>query len=55
LGTRPISGPEAEFFVFDNVKFSDKMNKVSFEVDAEESSGTLTRPMTAAIPATVPA
>jgi glutamine synthetase len=30
-------GPEAEFFIFDDVKYSVKMNKVSFEVDSIES------------------
>ncbi len=29
-------GPEAEFFVFDDVKFSTAMNKVSYEVSSEE-------------------
>ncbi|MEM9199639.1 MAG: glutamine synthetase beta-grasp domain-containing protein, partial [Pseudomonadota bacterium] len=30
-------GPEAEFFVFDHVKFSNEMHKVSYEVDAADS------------------
>ncbi len=30
-------GPEAEFFVFDDVRYSVKMNKVSFEVDSAEN------------------
>lgn len=29
-------GPEAEFFVFDDVKYSVKMNKVSYEIDSIE-------------------
>lgn len=30
-------GPEAEFFVFDDVRYTNSMNKVSFEVDSEEA------------------
>lgn len=36
-------GPEAEFFVFDDVKIDVKMNKVGYEIDSEEgpyNSGT---------------
>ncbi len=38
IGDTAFFGPEAEFFVFDSVKYSDKINKVSFEVDAEEAA-----------------
>lgn len=38
IGDASYFGPEAEFFVFDSVKYSDKINKVSFEVDAEEAA-----------------
>jgi len=30
-------GPEAEFFIFDDVKFSVEMNKVSFQIDADDA------------------
>ena len=38
IGDAAYMGPEAEFFLFDNVRFSNEMNKVSFEVDALDSS-----------------
>jgi glutamine synthetase len=38
VGDIAYMGPEAEFFLFDNVKFSNEMNKVSFEVDALDAA-----------------
>jgi glutamine synthetase len=38
IGTKAFFGPEAEFFLFDDVKFSNSMNKVGFEVDAVDAS-----------------
>ncbi len=36
LADTAFFGPEAEFFVFDDVKYSVKMNKVSYEIDSNE-------------------
>ena len=36
LADNAYFGPEAEFFVFDDVKYAVKMNKVSFEIDSCE-------------------
>jgi glutamine synthetase len=38
IGDVSYFGPEAEFFLFDNVRFSTAMNKVSFEVDAIDAA-----------------
>ena len=43
MGDESFWGPEAEFFLFDDVRFDVEMNKVSYEVDAVDSpwnSGT---------------
>jgi len=38
IGDTAYFGPEAEFFLFDDVRYSNAMNKVSFEVDAVDAS-----------------
>ncbi|WP_295317405.1 type I glutamate--ammonia ligase [Roseobacter sp.] len=38
VGDVAYMGPEAEFFLFDNVRYSTTMNKVSYEVDAVDAS-----------------
>ncbi|MCA0919684.1 type I glutamate--ammonia ligase [Pseudooceanicola nanhaiensis] len=38
IGDSAFMGPEAEFFLFDNVKYAVAINKVSFEVDALDAS-----------------
>ncbi len=38
IGDDAFFGPEAEFFLFDDVKYSTSMNKVSYEIDAEDAS-----------------
>jgi glutamine synthetase len=38
IGDTFYCGPEAEFFVFDDVRYSVAMNKVSFQVDAVDSA-----------------
>ncbi len=38
IGDASYWGPEAEFFIFDNVRFQVAMNKVSYEVDATDGA-----------------
>jgi len=38
IGDTAYFGPEADFFLFDDVRFSNTINKVSFEVDAVDAS-----------------
>ncbi|MCE8001011.1 MAG: type I glutamate--ammonia ligase [Rhodobiaceae bacterium] len=38
IGDVAYFGPEAEFFLFDNVRYSNSINKVSYEVDALDAS-----------------
>ncbi|TCL09140.1 L-glutamine synthetase [Shimia isoporae] len=38
IGDVAYMGPEAEFFLFDDVRFSNTINKVSYEVDAIDGS-----------------
>ncbi len=38
IGDTAYFGPEAEFFLFDDVRFSNSMNKVGFEVDATDAA-----------------
>ena len=38
IGDSAFMGPEAEFFLFDNVRYSNTINKVSYEVDAVDAS-----------------
>ena len=38
IGDVAYMGPEAEFFLFDDVRFENKINKVSYEVDAVDAS-----------------
>ena len=37
IGDVAYFGPEAEFFIFDDVRYSVKMNKVSYEIDAVDA------------------
>ena len=38
IGDTAFFGPEAEFFLFDDVRYSNTINKVSYEVDALDAS-----------------
>ena len=40
IADKMVVGPEFEFYLFDNVKFENKPNKASFEVDAAEAEET---------------
>lgn len=43
IGDTAYMGPEAEFFLFDDVRFQVSMNKVSYEVDAIDASWSTDR------------
>ena len=36
VATLPISGPEAEFFIFDDVRYESTMNSASYTIESEE-------------------
>jgi glutamine synthetase len=38
IGDTAYFGPEAEFFLFDDVRFSVEMNKVAYQIDAQDAS-----------------
>jgi len=38
IGDTAYMGPEAEFFLFDDVRYSNTINKVSYEIDATDAS-----------------
>ncbi len=38
IGDKAYFGPEAEFFIFDDVRFANTINKVSFQIDAIDAS-----------------
>ena len=38
VGTTAFFAPESEFFIFDDVRFENGMNKSYFEVDSEEAA-----------------
>ncbi|MEE4117410.1 MAG: glutamine synthetase beta-grasp domain-containing protein, partial [Paracoccaceae bacterium] len=38
IGDTAFFGPEAEFFLFDDVRFSVEMNKVAYQIDAQDAS-----------------
>ena len=36
IGDKAVFGPAAEFFVFDDVRYSSTMNGAMYEIDSEE-------------------
>ncbi|MER2508829.1 type I glutamate--ammonia ligase [Amaricoccus sp.] len=38
VGDKAYMGPEAEFFIFDDVRYANTINKVSFQIDALDAS-----------------
>jgi glutamine synthetase len=48
IGDTVYFGPEAEFFIFDDVRFDQTMNSAFYRVDSDEAAGTaaVTRPAT---------
>ena len=45
IADKMVVGPEFEFYLFDNVKFENKPNKASFEVDAAEAEWNTSVPV----------
>ncbi|MBB4267418.1 type I glutamate--ammonia ligase [Roseospira visakhapatnamensis] len=45
IGDTAFFGPEAEFFVFDDVRYSVNMNKCAYEIDSEEGPYTSDKDM----------
>ncbi|MEI9932950.1 MAG: hypothetical protein WDM89_21055 [Rhizomicrobium sp.] len=55
VGDTVYFGPEAEFFIFDDVRFDTQMNKAFYYIDSTKAPTTPARNMRAAISATAPA
>jgi glutamine synthetase len=52
IGDTAYFGPEAEFFVFDDVRYESTMQSASYTIDSEEGPGSPTRYSPMAIPVT---